>query len=978
MADRIKGITIEIDGDTKGLSQALNSVNKEIRDTQSGLKDINRLLKLDPGNSDLLKQKMSALSTEIGSVTSKLEQLRGVQAQMDAGLANGTITQAQYDAWQREIIETEGELRNLQRELTATEAVSESTVYAIGSGFESIGGKVESAGKAITELGNGMVSAGQTMTKYVTAPIVGGLGYAANAAVDWETAFTGVMKTVDETATTTYDDLAAGIQQMSMETAMSATDIAAVAEAAGQLGVGADDILTFVRTMVMLGDTTNLSADEAATALAKFANITGTPLSDVDKLGSAVVDLGNNFATTEADIVEMSTRLASAASIAGFTDRDILALSAAMSSVGIEAEAGGSNMSKTISQINSAIISYRANVAELQELQAQGLGDTEEALALEVEAYQGTAAAMAELAGMNVDSFAAMWESNPVDALQSFIKGLNSASEAGEDVVGILDAWEMSGIRQSNMLQALSLSFDNMGAAVDTANAAYADNTALTAEAEKRYGTTAAQMQQMKARIDELAVDIGETLLPMIIEVMEYLKPMIEDMKASWDAMSPEEQREVVESLVKLAAIGPAFVGVGKALVGIGKAVSFIGGGMKALGTAMKAISAAGGIKGILTSIGTSVSGWFSGLGASISAGISELGATLAAPVSSFASGLFGVIAGAFAGGGIADLLNRYVLGPIYEWAGSDFAEFYKNFSWFGEDGFFATVFGGYEDFNDWATTMLDAFRLMGEDAKAQLLDVKNSFEAIFKGIGILAEFYLGKLWEGIQFTLNSIKEFFVGVFTSVRDFMAGVWDAIVTKVTEVWTAISNNITAVWTTITTSVTTAIGGVRDTMAAVWDTITAKVTEVWTNVVTVFTNVKDTVTGIFQSIYDFIKGIWDSIAALFSGGFSIPLPHFSVNGSFSLAPPSVPTIGVDWYKDGGILTQPTIFGMSGGRLLGGGEAGPEAVLPLTALQDMINNGIAQVGGDTHITVQIGNDKLGSVLLTAQDMMNLRRGR
>ena len=142
---------------------------------------------------------------------------------------------------------------------------------------------------------------------------------------------------------------------LSKTTSSSATDISAVAEAAGQLGIKTPNVMKFTETMVKLGDTTNLSATEAASALAKFANITGTSADNYDRLGSVIVDLGNNFATTESDIVAMATRLASTGSLAGLSEPQIMALSAAMSSVGIEAEAGGSAMSKLIKQMQVSV-----------------------------------------------------------------------------------------------------------------------------------------------------------------------------------------------------------------------------------------------------------------------------------------------------------------------------------------------------------------------------------------------------------------------------------------------------------------------------------------------------------------------------------------------------------------------------------------------------------------------------------------------
>ena len=166
---------------------------------------------------------------------------------------------------------------------------------------------------------------------------------------------------------------------------------------------------------------------------------------------------------------------------------------------------------------------------------------------------------------------------------------------------------------------------------------------------------------------------------------------------------------------------------------------------------------------------------------------------------------------------------------------------------------------------------------------------------------------------------------------------------------------------------------------------WDFVKTTVSDAWDNIKTTFTNFKDGVWDTFQSIYDKIKEIWDDLGAMFEAGFDLKLPHITVSGG---VPPygingigTLPKFDVDWYANGGILTSPTIFGMQGGRFLGGGEAGAEAVLPLSNLETMIVNGMTQAlgnGGDTIINVSIDNNNLGSVLLTAQQMMSLRRGK
>lgn len=175
----------------------------------------------------------------------------------------------------------------------------------------------------------------------------------------------------------------------------SAVEIAHVAEAAGQLGVKTGDILSFSRTMIDLGESTNLSAEEAATSIAKIANITGLASSEYSRFGSAVVALGNNFATTERDIVAMTNRIAASGKLAGLTNQEMLALATAMSSVGIEAEAGGTAMTQSLSAIERAVASGGDNLNKF-----------------------------AQIANMSSADFARAWKEKPIVALQEFIKGL--------------------------------------------------------------------------------------------------------------------------------------------------------------------------------------------------------------------------------------------------------------------------------------------------------------------------------------------------------------------------------------------------------------------------------------------------------------------------------------------------------------------------------------------------------------------------
>lgn len=346
----------------------------------------------------------------------------------------------------------------------------------------------------------------------------------------FESAFAGVQKTVDATEDQ-LQGLRDGILGMSKEMPTAADEIAGVAEAAGQLGIKVEDILDFTKVMVNLGVATNMSADEAATALAKIANITGMQASDYSKLGSSIVALGNSFAATESEIVEMTTRLASAGTLAGLTETEMLALSTAMTSVGINAEAGGSSMSQTLTDIGNAVS------------EAGGKLDT-----------------LAETAGMTADEFSATWKSSPMEALQAFLGGLKKTQEAGGDMNAILQELGMTGILQSNMLKSLALASDTLSDAVDTANAGWEENNALTHEAAQRYATVESQEQILSNQTDALKISLYEQLRPAIVETLSIFTKSLGEVNRS----------------ASKGALKSAIGNLGKALTGVATVLATI------------------------------------------------------------------------------------------------------------------------------------------------------------------------------------------------------------------------------------------------------------------------------------------------------------------------------------------------------------------------------------------------------------------
>lgn len=522
MAENVKGIVVEIGGDTKGLSKAISSLNSEIRGTQSELNKVNRLLKLDPTNIDLLKQKEQLLGEQIKNTENKVESLRNAKKKADQEMADGTeINQKQYRELVRELTSAELKLKDLQAEASRSRAALAQVSAVTGEIAE---------------------KSGNIAKKFAPASLAfAGAGVAATkAAVEFESAFAGVEKTVDGT-TEQLAALRQGILDMAEEIPASTTEIAAVAEAAGQLSIPTDDILDFTRVMLDMGVATNLSAEEAATAIARIANITGMAGKDYSRFASAVVALGNAHATTEREIVEMANRLASAGTIAGLSEADILALSTAMSSVGIEAEAGGTAMTQTLTAISKAI--------------ANG-GDKLEKFA--------------KISGMSSNEFVKAWSEDPITAISAFIGGLGEMNENGEDTILLLDDLNLSGIRQSNMLKSLALAHDTLDSAIKTSHSAWEEDTALSEEASKRYQTLASQLQILKNKLYNLAEAFGEILLPIINKIVAGLQNAID-----WFSNLDDGVKKTILIVGGLIAAISPIAGI---ISGIAGAISFITG----------------------------------------------------------------------------------------------------------------------------------------------------------------------------------------------------------------------------------------------------------------------------------------------------------------------------------------------------------------------------------------------------------------
>lgn len=406
-----------------------------------------------------------------------------------------------------------------------------------------------------TAIGNAFKAAGTTLTKNLTVPLVAAGAASLKAGIDFESAFAGIRKTVDATEQE-FSAIRTGILELTKTMPQSASELAKIGEAAGQLGIKTENILSFTKAMAMLADSTNLSSEQAATALARFANITGMSQDNFERLGSVIVDLGNNFATTEAEIVDMATNVAAAGTQIGLTEPQIMAISAAMSSLGLESAMGGTAFSRILREIQLA-----------------------------VETASPELASFAEVANMSIDEFSKAFKEDAASAIESFLIGLTDTNRMGASTIKILNDLGIKETRTIDTVSRLANAHDLLSGSIDMANKAWEENVALSNEAEKRYATTASQLKILWNNITRIGIQIADKLLPSFNKLVKNLQEV-----ADWFTNLDDATVEfIVNAGLLIVAIGPIMNIFGKLVLTLTKLNSMF----KISGTSATALKAA-------------------------------------------------------------------------------------------------------------------------------------------------------------------------------------------------------------------------------------------------------------------------------------------------------------------------------------------------------------------------------------------------
>lgn len=383
--------------------------------------------------------------------------------------------------------------------------------------------------RSMASAGKKMTDVGKSASLKLTLPIVGFGAFGIKSAIDVESAFTGIQKTVNATAPE-LEDLRKKFEALSLKVPLPIDELMGIGEAAGQLGIETKNIVSFSKVMADLGATTDLASREAAMQLSRFANIVGMSQGDFDRLGSVIVDLGNNMATTESQITELGMRLAGAGKGVGMNTPQIMAFAAALSSLGINAEAGGTAFSRVMQKID-----------------------------LEIGTGSKKLKSFAKVSGMSVGEFEKSWKEDAGGTIIHFIKGLNQAQKQGIKInqglkeLGFADVRIMDTVKRSLGNPSLLIKAQKISAK------AWKQNSALQKEADLRYKTTAAQLQLFKNNLVLLGNAFGKVMVPVLKTLMKMLNPVIDYLKTL-----PSPVKKIILVVLALAAaIGPLLIGLG-------------------------------------------------------------------------------------------------------------------------------------------------------------------------------------------------------------------------------------------------------------------------------------------------------------------------------------------------------------------------------------------------------------------------------
>ena len=939
MGNRIKGITVEIGGDTTGLDKALRGVNSSITKTQSALNDVNKLLKLDPTNTVLVAQKQQLLSQAVSQTSDKLEALESAQEQVTAAFQRGDIGQDKYQAFQREIEETRGKLNQYKNDLSSLQTEQDrlsSNTARLEKLFSSTGTQVDDyadvlGSKLVSAIKNGTANSDQMKTA------IEKIGKSATGGKADIRQLTDALDTVDDgeairnlieelkQAGDAAQDTAEDVGQIAENTKgaalmQTADQLSAVGDKIQDIGTKAMDAYSETENAVIK---VNAYFGETGQAAEESANVIKSVYSDgvgesMDSVADAVLMVKKNLGDlSETDLTNLTQQAITLDELYGI------------------------DMNETLRGVNSLMQQYGLTAQEAMDYivvgTQNGLDKTNE-LGDNLSEYAGKFSQ----AGYSASEYFQLLDNGLKNGAYNLDKVNDAINEVttrlvdgtlGESIGSfstktqeLFTSWQNGGATQkqvidsivadigncTNQQEALNLAALAFGTMAEDGNLKFI--TSLTSvgstyesvkgSAQGMFDATTTPMQQMESntrKLQQALVPLGEKLAELANAILPPLVSVITTIGGWFERLPGPVQNFVII----LGALLAAFTALTPVIAAISVAMGALNISMLPIIAVIAAVAAAiAGIIAIIQNWGA-ITQWFGELWNTICTGIGAMVDSLKSWFSNLWTHLQSVWEG------ICNVVQTAVmlLGSIIQGA-IDIITLPFQMIWENCKGIVSSVWEGIK------SVVSSAIHAVSSTISSVMGAIKNVISTVWNAIS-----------SKVSSVLNTIKTTVSTVFNAVKSVASSIWNGIKSVISSVVDGIKSKVSSVFNGVKSTVTSIFNGIKSTATSVWN------------------GIKDAIIKPVEAAKNAVKGIIDKITGFFSGMKlelpKIKLPHFKISGKLSLSPPSVPHLSIDWYKEGGILTKPTVFGMNGSSLMAGGEAGKEAVLPLKGFYDQLEH-------------------------------------
>ena len=939
MGNRIKGITVEIGGDTTGLDKALRGVNSSITKTQSALNDVNKLLKLDPSNTVLVAQKQQLLSQAVSQTSDKLEALESAQEQVVAAFQRGDIGQDKYQAFQREVEETRGKLNQYKNDLSSLQMEQDrfsSNTARLEKLFSSTGTQVDDyadvlGSKLVSAIKNGTANSDQMKTaiEKIGKSATGGkadirqLTDALDTVDDGEAIRNLIeeLKQAGDAAQDTAEDMGQIAENTKGAALMQTADqLSAVGDKIQDIGTKAMDAYSETENAVTK---VNAYFGETGQAAEESANVIKSVYSDgvgesMDSVADAVLMVKKNLGDlSETDLTNLTQQAITLDELYGI------------------------DMNETLRGVNSLMQQYGLTAQEAMDYivvgTQNGLDKTNE-LGDNLSEYAGKFSQ----AGYSASEYFQLLDNGLKNGAYNLDKVNDAINEVttrlvdgtiGESIGSfstktqeLFTSWQNGGATQkqvidsivadigncTNQQEALNLAALAFGTMAEDGNLKFI--TSLTSvgstydsvkgSAQGMFDATTTPMQQMESntrKLQQALVPLGEKLAELANAILPPLVSVITTIGGWFERLPGPVQNFVII----LGALLAAFTALTPVIAAISVAMGALNVSMLPIIAVIAAVAAAiAGIIAIIQNWGA-ITQWFGELWNTICTGIGAMVDSLKAWFSNLWTHLQSVWEG------ICNVVQTAVmlLGSIIQGA-IDIITLPFQMIWENCKGIVSSVWEGIK------SVVSSAIHAVSSTISSVMGAIKNVISTVWNAIS-----------SKVSSVLNAIKTTVATIFNAVKSIASSVWNGIKSVISSVVDGIKSKVSSVFNGVKSTVTSIFNGIKSTATSVWN------------------GIKDAIIKPVEAAKNAVKGIIDKITGFFSGMKlelpKIKLPHFKISGKLSLSPPSVPHLSIDWYKEGGILTNPTVFGMNGSSLMAGGEAGKEAVLPLKGFYDQLEH-------------------------------------